>query len=188
MPPKGGAAILLKNPLWLTGVSDGKGKPELAPYAKQFPIAVSSEHFKVVNAGYWIANQGKPSQAFYEFALTVIKPFDNRVFTRILIDDPAEREKAIKYEHYLDPAEKSTKATHGPLSNIKRGERYTIRFEVFADEARTVSLDKVVQELVAPLDNTNGCVGLQPEVMLAALPGVASGKAPIDKIILACDR
>lgn len=149
---------------------------------------MSTEHFKVVNAGYWIANQGKPSQVIYELALTVIKRFDKRVFTRILIDDPAERDKPIKYEHYLDPAEKSTKATHGPLSNVKRGEKYTVRFEVFADEARTVSLDRVVQEFVAPLDNTSGCVGLQPDVMLAVLPGLASGKAPIDKIIFACDR
>ncbi len=122
VPPKGGAAIILKSPVWLTGVSSPEDKMDLAPYAKQFPVAVNTEHLRVVNAGYWIANQDKPSQVFYEFAMTIAKPFAGRVFTRALLQNPAEPDQPIKYEHYLDPKEKSTKATHGPLANITRGE------------------------------------------------------------------
>jgi hypothetical protein len=188
MPPKGGAAILLKNPVWLTGISNSTDKIELAPYAKLFPASVRTEHFSVVNAGYWLANQSKPSQVFYEFALTIVKPFESRVFTRVMLENPAELDKPIKYEHYIDPSEKSTKATHGPLSRVKRGEKYSMTLEVFTDEARTVLLERVVQTLVAPLDNSDGCVDLQPEVMLSAMSGISSSKAPIDKIILACDR
>lgn len=188
VPPKGGAAIVLKSPVWLTGVSSSGQEGALAPYAEDFPPPVQTEHLKVVNAGYWLANLKKPSQVVYEFTMTVTKPFDSRVYTRVLLEDPSARDSPIKYEHYLDPAERSTRVTHGPLSGVKRGEKYTFSFEVFSDEARTTSVERIVQSIVSPLDNSGGCVELRPEVMAVAFPSLTSGTIPIEKIMLACDR
>jgi hypothetical protein len=190
VPPSGGAAIFLKEPIYLTGISANPRDANLAPYSIEFPDAARTEHLRVVNAGYWLVNQVKPTQIFYEFTLSISKPFDKRVFTRVRLDNPAEPTKPIQYEHYIDPTEKSTKATHGPLRMVKRGEKYTLRFELFADEARAVLLEELQQEIVAPLDNTSGCTELQQSVMLAAFPALTSSKVkvPFDKVILACDK
>lgn len=188
MPPKGGAAILLKDPVWLSGVSSSLVAGKEAEFARDFPPPVETEHLKVVNAGYWLANVKKPTQVFYEFTMTVKAPFEGKVFTRVLLEDPSARDAPIKYEHYIDTPERSTKVTHGPLSSVRLGEKYTLILEVFSDEARTKSLERVAQSIVAPLDNTSGCVVLRPEVLMAALPALASQKVPIDKIMLACDR
>lgn len=188
VPPRGGAAIILKNPVWLSGIQEvGEGAKQ-APNASELPLPVKTGHFVVVNAGYWLANQAKPTQAIYEFALTVAKPFERRVYTRTLLDNPADSATPIKYEHYLDPAERSTKVTHGPLTGIKRGSRYKLIFEFYSDEGRSFLLERVEQEIMASLDNTSGCVELAPEVLIAAFPSLSSSSVPIEKIILACDR
>ena len=174
VPPKGGAALVIKDPVWLTAVSLSDDESKRSPYANEFPAAVQTEHLKVVNAGFWLANDKKLlTQVYYQFSMTVAKPFEGRVYTRVLMDNPADPAKPIQYEHHLDPKERSTEATHGPLASVKRGEKYTLRFEVFSDEARTKSLEQVVQAIIAPLDSTSGCVELRPEVMLAAFPKLA---------------
>lgn len=188
VPPVGGAAIILKEPVYLTAISANPLDASFAPYSIEFPDAVKTEHLRVVNAGYWLVNQGKPSQIFYEFTLSILRPFEKRVFTRVRLDDPAEPTKSIQYEHYIDPAEKSTKATHGPLSMVKLGQKYSLRFELFSDKARTVLLEALQQEIVAPLDNTSGCIELQPPIMLAVFPALTSSKTPLDKVMLACDK
>lgn len=188
VPPRGGAAIMLKNPVWLTGVQEAGEGTKQAPYASGYPLPVKTAHFVVVNAGYWLANQSKPTQAIYEFALTVANPFEHRVYTRALLDNPAESASPIKYEHYLDPEERSTKVTHGPLSGIKQGSRYKLLFEVYSDEGRSILLERVEQEIIAPLDNTSGCVVLTPDIMLAAFPSLSNAGVPINKVILACDK
>jgi hypothetical protein len=186
MPVQGRATIMLKNPVWLSGIKVDAEGSKLAAYAENFPAAVTTDHFVVVNAGFWLANQAKPTQAIYEFALTVKKHFQKRVYTRVLLDDPSDSTTPIKYEHYLDPAEGSTKATHGPLRDIKRGKRYTFTLEVYSDENRSQLLERVKQDIVSPLDNTSGCVELAPDVLLAAFPSL--NPFALDKFTLACDR
>ena len=55
-------------------------------------------------------------------------------------------------------------------------------FEVFADEGRTMLLDRVVQTMVAPLENVSGCVEVKPDIMLFKFPELALSKIPIEKI------
>jgi hypothetical protein len=187
-PPKGGAAILLKKPVWLTGVRPDSGDSAPAQYAAEFPARATSEHMKVVNAGFWLANQDKPSELFYEFTLQRIKPFSKRLYTRVLLENPSDRNSPVKYEHHWDPAEKSSKVTHGALLNVKRGERYTLTYELFTDESRTMLFERLTQVIVSPLDNTSGCVNLQQDVMLEEFPALKSSKVPIEMVMLACDR
>ena len=186
VPPKGGVTILLKEPVWLTGTAEPS-----AIYSTSYPQPVKTERFEIVNAGFWLANQTKPTQVIYEFTLRVIKPFEKRVYTRVLLSDPENAARPIKYEHYLDPQEKSTKATHGPLAMVSEGAKYSMTFEVFADENRTELIEKITQELTSPLDNTSGCVGISNELKSILFPGIkslmTSKKIPIEKVNLACD-
>lgn len=187
VPPKGGAAILLKDPVWLTGIASAT-----AIYSESFPQPAKTEHLEVVNAGFWLANQSKPSQLFYELTLRITKPFEKRVFTRVVLADPENMTKPITYEHNLDPKEKSTKATHGPLSQVTSGAKYSMTFEIFSDETRTEPIEKITQEIISPVDNTDGCVVLTNELKLLLFPNMknlmAEKNIPIEKISLACDR
>jgi hypothetical protein len=186
IPPQGSAAIMLDHPVWLSGIKvDGRGS-KLALYAENFPAAVTTDHFVVVNAGFWLANQAKMTQAVYEFALTVKKRFKTRVYLRVLLDDPSDKTTPIKYEAYLDPISGSSQTTHGPLKGIKRGERYTFVLEVYSDENRSQLLERVKQDIVAPLDNTSGCVALAPEVLLAVFPLL--NPLELDRVTLVCER
>lgn len=179
---------MLKNPVWLTGMQQTGEDAKHTPYAAGYPPPVKTEHFMVVNAGYWLANQGKPTQAIYQFSLTITRPFEQRVYTRAILDNPAESGTPVKYEHYIDPAERSTKVTHGPLSGVKQGARYKLLFEVYSDEGRSNLMEQVEQDIIAPLDNTSGCVELAPDVMLATFPSLSTAGVPLEKVILACDR
>ena len=182
MPPQGGAAIYLERPVWLSGISNDA----IVSDAGQLPAPERTEHFVVVNAGYWLVNQDKPSQVVYEFALTVTKPFERRVFTRIRLDNPEDASSPITYEHYLDPAQKSTKVTHGPLKQVRANAQYTLMLEIFADESRSVLLERVAQKIVSPLDNASGCVQLHPSIMKALF--YVKKNIPLEKLSLACDK
>jgi len=187
-PPPGWTAIVLKEPVWLPGA-----KTESIPFSAEFPVPTKTDHFEVVNAGYWIANQQKLSQVFYEFTLKVAKPFAQRVYTRVLLSNPEDSATPIKYEQHMDPAAKSQKAIHGPLKNVKTGQKYTLVYEAYSDEARSVLLERVSQEIVAPFDSTSGCVELSDPVKNTLFPKLRSavggiGGATVEKTTLACEK
>jgi|APDOM4702015248_1054824.scaffolds.fasta_scaffold192041_1 hypothetical protein len=186
VPPRGGVAVVFEKPFWLTGVAN-----EVDAFSASFPIPATSEHFKVANAGYWIGRRDKPNEAFYFYQLNVTKRFESRVYTQMLLQDPEDAHKYIQYEHYLEPGEGSTRVTHGPLRNVKRGQQYSLVLEVFADEARLTLIERVEQTIVAPFDNRSGCVDLEEIVkrpLFATLSRAQTRGAPLDKMILACDR
>ena len=188
-PPPGWTVIMLKNPVWLTGISEKRDGKLIAVYSADFPPPVTTEHFAMFRAGYWLANQQLPTEVIYRFLIDVRQSYDKRVYTRSIVDNPSDVAKPIKYEHYLDPKEKSTTTTHVGLSNVERGKHYTYVFEAYEDENRTILLERLTQEIVSPLDNVSGCVQLEPAIMREVFPGAEKGTpAPIDKIMLACDR
>jgi hypothetical protein len=189
VPPPGWSVIIVKEPVWLTGISETHEGKLVAPYSADFPPPATRDHFATVHAGCWLANQGRPTMVIYQFRIGVTQSFDKRIYTRSIIDNPADMANPIKYEHYLDPKEKTATTTHIDLANVQRGKRYKYVFEAYEDENRTVLLDRMTQEIVAPLDNVSGCVQLEPGILLAVFPGADKGSpAPIEKLMLACDK
>ena len=179
-----GNAVMLTEPVWVIGVKD-----EQVAYTKDYPEIVKSEHFEVVNAGYWIATMGSKTIARYEFTLTVTSPFPTKVYTRTILSNPKDLLNPIQYEHYLNPEEKSTRVFHGPLSGIVPDEKYKLTLEVFKDKERTVLLEQVTQEIVAGFDTENGCVSLTPELedhLFGWMKESKDTRMQADRINLAC--
>lgn len=187
VPPQGGLAVEFKEPVWLTGIkTDADGA-----ISAEFPQPVSSDHFKVKNAGYWLGRKDKPNQVFYYFALDVTRHFDQEVHTRMLLADPEHPDTPIRYEDDLKPSAGSVGVTHGPLAQVQRGQDYMLTFEVFADQARTELLERVEQKIIAPFDNTSGCVTLPDplkRVLMSTFTGPRGQTVPLEKMILLCDR
>ncbi len=180
--------IVLSSPLWITAV-----KRVDRPYSWSFPEPATSEHFTVVNAGYWLWSKENSTQVTYEFSLNVTNPFPERVFTRATLENPESAEKAIVYEHYLDPDNRTTKVTHGPLRSLKMNQEYTLTFEAFSEPSRTILLDRVTQQIVSLVDNADGCVDLAKEAKQEHFAGIpAPGKKKEDvavkKLRFVCEK
>jgi len=161
-------------------------------FTSKLPIAQENEYLKVVNAGYWLANaNGKVSQLVYSFDLSVKKPIsNNKIYTRVILDNPADTKTPIIYEHYLNTSERSTHVTHATVQNVKMGSTYHMIFEIYNDANRTQLLTKIDQPIVSLADNTSGCLELSEEVMQTLYSNILdpNGKAiPIDKLIFACE-
>lgn len=187
IPPNGGAAIKVANPVWITGTSRDD-----INYSSQLPMPMENEYLKVVNAGYWLANaNGKISQLVYSFDLSIKKPISlDQVYTRVILDNPEDMKKPIIYEHYLKKNERSTHVTHATVQNVKVGATYHMVFEVYSDINRTKLLTKIDQPIVSLADNTSGCLELSEEMMRTIYSNILDphGKViPIDKLIFACE-
>jgi len=81
MPPPGWSVIMLKNLFGLPDQRESRGRL-VAQYSAEFPPAVTTDHFATVRAGYWLANQDKPTQVIYRFLVDVRQSFDKRIYTR----------------------------------------------------------------------------------------------------------
>lgn len=174
--------IISSKPIWFPG-TETTNYQKVAPFTEGFPARVATEHFSVINAGYWLANLNKkPNQLVYFFQLNVDKPYKSRVFTRVTLENPIDQNKPFIYEHYLDPNEKSTQATHATLQNVRLGQKYELSYEIFSDSARTDLIEKIIQIVEAPLDNTSGCIDIPKSTLLFMFPVVAND----DSMTLAC--
>lgn len=185
--PNGGAAVKIAKPVWITGTY----RDDMS-FSSKLPIAQENEYLKVVNAGYWLANaNGKVSQLVYAFDLSIKKPIsEDKVYTRVILENPSDINKPIVYEHYLNKSERSTHVTHATVQNVKLGASYHLIFEVYRDLNRTQLLTKIDQPIVSLADNTSGCLELSKELMEAQYGNILdpNGKPiPIDKLIFACE-
>ena len=185
VPPPGGLVVVAHKPIWLAGI-----RVENKEYTDAMPDVAESEHTRTVNAGYWLANgNGKISQLLYEFEISIKNPFDERVYTRSILSNPAAISSPFIYEHYLESTDKATKVRHGPLNNVKRGAEYHLIFEFYKDPTRTELLDRIDQKIIAPVDNSSGCVEVSAEykkALFGNLPDPQGKIVPIDKVIIAC--
>lgn len=176
--------IFGSKPIWFPATETTDYK-RVAPFAENFPPLTKTEHFSVINAGYWLGRRdGKLNQVVYLFQVNVDKLYASRVYTRVSLENPSDPSKPIIYEHYLDPEEGNTRIAHGPLNNVKLGQQYVLSLDVFSDEARTIPIEKVVQVIESPLDNTSGCVVLPPKTMVFYFPIAAKDEG----ITLACQK
>lgn len=188
LPPNGGVLIIPGEPIWLSGVQTKDSlNPELTA---KYPLPKSTEHMEVVNAGYWISFQNAEMQATYEYTLNVSKSFQNKVYTRVILENPLDPAAPFQYEHYLLPVEEATRAIHGPVFGIQMGKSYNLTFEVYADTQRTVLLERVTQKVVASFDNSSGCVELESSLRpILLVSNDLSGKPiPTEKVIWPCRR
>jgi len=166
--PNGGFIVVPSKPLWVFGTQEEKH--DETGYTTTFPKRQVSEHLKVVNSGYWLNFQNGTMEPIYEFTLSVLKPFSEKVYTRTTLENPLNQSAPFTYEHYLLPKEKSTKATHGPVYGVEANKTYILRYEVYKDENRTILVDKIEQRIQAFFDNTSGCIVLEEQLKLKFLP------------------
>jgi len=148
-------------PLWLSGVRE-----ENLDFTADFPEKESSEHFQVINAGLWLARTQagtlEPTLT-YAFDLNVTQPFEQRVYSRAILENPEAPGEPITYQAPLDPTANSSNITHGPVNGLVLGTEYHLVYEVYADEAYTELLERIDQTIIAQADNSSGCIELSPE-------------------------
>lgn len=185
MPPNGGASVMAKKPVWLSGI-----RVQDLEYTYGYPDPVENDYARVVNAGFYLANiNGQISQLIMSLDLTIKKVFSDRVYTKAILQNPSNPAKPFIYEHYLDTNNKSTRVRHSPVFNVKMGDTYHLAVEFYGDEARTRLLSRIDQVIKSPVDNTSGCVTLDQGLkkMLYGDARDPLGKPiPLDKIIIAC--
>ena len=188
IPPNGGAALLLKEPVWISGI-----QIDNIEYFSDLPKAEENGELKVVNAGYCLVNSnGRISNLVYTLQLNVKKPFsENKVYTRAILTNPEDINNPIVYEHYLNSNERSTKVTHSPVLKAQMGKTYHMIFEVYDDVNRTNLMSRIDQPIISLVDNENGCVKLKKEFMEAKFKNTLDPQGrviPTDKLIIACKR
>ncbi|WP_108124529.1 hypothetical protein [Saccharospirillum mangrovi] len=178
-------------PLWLSGVQE-----ENLDFTATFPAKESSEHFQVINAGMWLARTRagtiEPS-LIYAFNLNVTKPFEQRVYTRAILENPATPNEPIQYQAPLDPEAGSSNITHGPVTGLVLGTEYHLVFEVYANEDYSQLLERIDQPIIAQADNSTGCIELSPEylqVHFSRIPDMNNNSrqfVPIEYVQIYCD-
>lgn len=144
---------------------------------KFFPDETKSKNFNVINAGFWIYYDIPKADQFttatynnsnltvrYEYTLNRKKGFTDKVYQRAILENPEDRNKPFVYESVLDSNRKASQVFHAPLKNIAMGKKYKLSFEFYADEKRTKLIEKVTQDIRSPIDNTNGCIKMLPEL------------------------
>jgi len=187
IPANGGASIDVGNTGWkLSGVKVAG----MESFEVVYPQAEETEHFKVVNAGFILANgYGKRSQIIYQFELNVKALPQERAYTRAILENPVDPSSPFIYEHQINNNERSTNIIHGPLHNVVLHKKYNLKLELYADAARTELMDKVEQVIISSLDNTSGCVEMSPDykkVYLGGTTGPTGNVIPLDKLMILC--
>lgn len=141
-------------PLWLAGIQS-----DLTAYTEDYPVAVQSKHFSVINSGFWIVPGKKPQAALgYEYTLNVTQPFEQAVYIKMTLENPADPSSPFVYESELQPERKSSSVRHYPVTDVELDAQYTMRLEVFSDADLKNRIDQVEQILVSPVDNSTGSI------------------------------
>lgn len=187
-PPNGGAMIIPSEPMWITATAED-GKRDLE-FNNNYPQLAQTEHLAVSNAGYILGFQKGEMTATYVYLLKVTKPYAQKVYTKSILENPADPQNPITYTHHLNVDEKQSQVIHGPVRNIVAGRNYILRFEVYADEDRTQLIEHIDQMITASFSNTSGCVEMsseaKPSYMKATDP---QGKPiPAEKVIFPCRK
>ncbi len=165
---------------WVSGQRDDKVCKSMrcsSEMSKFFPDEVKAKNFNLANAGFWVYYDIPRSDQYttnyngsnltvrYEYALNRKKGFTDKVYQRVVLENPEDQNKPFIYESVLDSSNKASKVFHGPLKNIVMGKKYKLTFEFYSDEKRTKLIEKVTQEIRSPIDNTKGCIKIMPELI-----------------------
>lgn len=152
------ASIKTFQPLWVTGI-----KRDNEVYSEKFPKEVTTAHYKVVNAGYWVRTRNTPDiEVVNEFTLSIKEKFSGLVYTKAVIENPDNISEPIIYEGSLDPdsGSRSTNIFYGPIKNISVGDTYTLRLQVFSDKERSNLIEEVIQKIVSAVSEKDGCISV----------------------------
>jgi hypothetical protein len=152
-------ALVRNRPVWVSGTNSSN-----FPYSNTYPITQKSEHYKVVNAGYWVSGPGGVGNLGYEFTLSILTPFPKVVYTRATLENPNDSDKPIVYDGVLTGSERSTNVKYGPLFNVMLGKIYTLKLEVFSDPQRLELVEVINQKIEAGISERRGCIGLSSEL------------------------
>ena len=187
IPPNGGAAVSVGSEgWWFSGIE----QVGMENFVTSYPEGATSQHMKMVNAGYYVADAyGKVSQVIYRYTIEFNNLPNNKLYTRAILENPLNKEEPFIYQHYILPEEKSTNVTHGPLNGVVIGQLYDFRFELYNDEEMTDLVSTLNQKIKSPLDNTTGCVQIEPDYKKVYMGNIKDPKGrdiPIDKLILRC--
>ncbi len=185
--PKGGYAVLAENPLWFSAINSGD-----IDFHETYPLPKTTEHMKVVNAGLWLANNGKEiSVLVYSFEINITKPFGNRVYTRAILPNPNNPDGPFIYEGTLKPEEGSSRTNHNPVIGIGIGKEYKFVYEVYKDKKRTKLLEVIEQQFVSPVGNESGCVEVEEEYKkhyFSEIVDENNNPIPLEKVVVACSK
>jgi len=178
-------------PQWLSGVRE-----ENLDFTAEFPKKESSEHFQVINAGLWLARTQagtlEPTLT-YAFDLSVTEPFDQRVYSRAILENPEVPGEPITYQAALDITTNSSNITHGPVNGLVMGAEYHLVYEVYADEAYSQLLERIDQTILAQADNSSGCIELSPDYLqryYSRIPDTSNARrdfVPIEHVKIYCE-
>lgn len=177
--------------LWLSGVYE-----EHLAFTEAYPERQSSQHLEVINAGLWLARtrQGTLEPTLtYAFDLNVVTPFENTVYSRAILENPASPDEPIQYQAPLEPSANSSNITHGPVTGLVMGEQYQLVYEVYADENYSQLLERIVQPIMSPADNSSGCIELTPGYMeehFSRVPDMNNSSrafVPVEYVQIYCD-
>ena len=187
IPANGGASIDVGNKGFkLSGVKVAG----MESFEVVYPQAEKTQHIEVVNAGLILANgYGKHSQIIYQLDVNVKGLLQDRAYTRAILENPIDPLSPFIYEHHINNNERSTSILHGPLTNVFLHKEYSLKFELYADAARTKLIDKIEQVIVSPLDNTSGCVEMSPDYKKLHFGRTKDPKGnviPLDKLMIWC--
>ncbi|OIQ26533.1 hypothetical protein [uncultured Vibrio sp.] len=186
IPPNGGAAVSAGQGWWFSGIEEVGMENHTASYPKR----AISQHMEIVNAGYYVADAyGQVSQIIYRYNIDFKSLPNSKLYTKAILQNPLNRRDPIIYQHYILQEEKSTQVTHGPLNNVVNGQLYDFRFEIYNDEAMTDLVDSISQKVRSPLDNTSGCVEIEPDYKNVYMGNIKDPNGriiPLDKLMLSC--
>ena len=189
IPANGGASVSAGSQgWWFSGIEQAG----MENHAASYPEGSSSQHMQIVDAGYYVADAyGKVSQIIYRYNINFKSLPKSKLYTKAILENPLNRRDPFIYQHYILPEEKSTQVTHGPLGGVVKGQLYDFRFELYSDDARTDLVDSISQKVLSPLDNTNGCVDLEPDYKKVYMDNIKDPKGrviPLDKLMLSCAK
>ncbi len=183
--PNGGSLIWLPKQIWLSGI---KVADDEKTYS--MPAAEENDAMRTASAGFLFGNNGKlVSEVAYYLSINIKKPYPNRVYTRAVLENPANPKEPVVYRHYLDPKDESIYVRHGPLNGLRMGGSYRLAFEIYADEQRQRLLSRIEQQVISPLDNTDGCVTMDTRFKrekFGHMKDPGGNVIPLDKIVFAC--
>ncbi|MEZ8827062.1 hypothetical protein AB6E04_22195 [Vibrio amylolyticus] len=186
IPPNGGAAVSAGQGWWFSGIEEAG----MESHAASYPEGAVSQHMEIVNAGYYVADAyGQVSQIIYRYNLNFKNLPNRKLYTKAILQNPLNRRDPFIYQHHILPEEKSTQVTHGPLNNVVNSQLYDFRFELYCDEGMTDLVDSISQKVLSPLDNTNGCVEIEPDYKKLYMGNIKDPKGriiPLDKLMLSC--
>lgn len=138
------------------------------------PRPAESKYLRTTLGGFHLI-QG---MAGFKLFIEVIQHPEQRVYTRVMIENPKAADERFVYEHYLDPDTPSITITHGPAIGLKIYKDYTLDVFLFSDAARTQEIDHLTQKIRSYVDTTGKKLKLFKGIKAKSADGMKQLTAP----------